>query len=179
MKIDFHLHTNASDGRDAPALLLERVRRHRLVAWAVTDHDTVAGSQALAGEAGLVPGVEVTAFHDGHEVHVVGLGIATDRGDLPGLLAHLGDLRRRRATQVLAAIADLRGVAIALADCLPTPHSMPTRCHLADALVRRRVVGSHAEAYADLLSDAQLARLGLPSLPDVRTVVAEIGRAHV
>ena len=41
--IDLHIHTNASDGTDSPARVVEKARELGLAAIAITDHDTIAG----------------------------------------------------------------------------------------------------------------------------------------
>ena len=42
--IDLHLHTNASDGADTPAALLETIRAEGIHTFSVTDHDTMDGA---------------------------------------------------------------------------------------------------------------------------------------
>ena len=62
--IDLHIHTNASDGTDSPARVVEKARELGLAAIAITDHDTIAGveeAQARGRELGVevVSGVEL------------------------------------------------------------------------------------------------------------------------
>jgi hypothetical protein len=45
MRADLHVHSNASDGTDAPAEVIRRAARAGLDAVALTDHDTVAGHE--------------------------------------------------------------------------------------------------------------------------------------
>ncbi|MCK4461651.1 MAG: PHP domain-containing protein, partial [candidate division Zixibacteria bacterium] len=64
-RIDLHLHTSHSDGLSTPSELLEIVRRRKLAAFAVTDHDTLAGFHELRsllgeGDPELVPGLELS-----------------------------------------------------------------------------------------------------------------------
>lgn len=96
--IDLHVHTTASDGRSTPELLIQQVRAAGIHTLAVADHDTVqalAETAALAGAAGVrfVPGIEITAVHNGKDVHV--LGYWFDAG-APELLAFLSDSRADR-----------------------------------------------------------------------------------
>ncbi|MEW5994845.1 MAG: PHP domain-containing protein, partial [Candidatus Zixiibacteriota bacterium] len=47
--IDLHLHTNFSDGLTTPAELVTKVRVANLIAFSVTDHDTLRGYRQVAG----------------------------------------------------------------------------------------------------------------------------------
>ncbi|MGH3208533.1 MAG: PHP domain-containing protein, partial [Trebonia sp.] len=42
VRIDLHVHSNASDGTDAPAEVVRRARAAGLDVMALTDHDTQA-----------------------------------------------------------------------------------------------------------------------------------------
>jgi 3',5'-nucleoside bisphosphate phosphatase len=75
--IDLHLHTTASDGLCEPATLVDLAWRAGIRTMSVTDHDTVAGlpdveRAALAVGMAFVPGIEITAVHEGRDVHVLG-----------------------------------------------------------------------------------------------------------
>ena len=41
--IDLHMHSTASDGKDSPAALLEKVKSLGIRCFALTDHDTIDG----------------------------------------------------------------------------------------------------------------------------------------
>ena len=51
MKIDLHMHSNASDGTDEPRKLIQKAAEQGFEAVALTDHDTVDGLDAAAEEA--------------------------------------------------------------------------------------------------------------------------------
>ena len=105
--IDLHLHTTASDGLCEPAALVDLAWRAGIRTMSVTDHDTVAAhweveSAAKASGIAFVPGIEITAVHEGRDVHVLGYFI--DRHDV----ALNRFLERQRAARVrrVAAIVD-------------------------------------------------------------------------
>jgi hypothetical protein len=115
--VDFHTHTNASDGALAPAALLERARAAGIAALAITDHDTLAGYRAAAPLAqGLVlyPGVELSCQWSGATIHVVGLGVRVDDPTLAAGLARLQSARQQRAETIAGRLAS-RGFPGALA----------------------------------------------------------------
>ena len=82
---DLHVHSTASDGTFTPSELVAEAKRIGLKAFALTDHDTVAGvkeATAAADEAGieLIPGIEISTKYNStyikdKEVHIVGLYI--------------------------------------------------------------------------------------------------------
>jgi predicted metal-dependent phosphoesterase TrpH len=110
--IDLHLHTTASDGSSTPGLLVREVIEAGLTTIAITDHDTVDGfrdARALAAGAGLacVAGIEITAVHDGHDVHVLGYFIDPDHAELAAFLTRQLDDRRRRLHEMAERLSEL------------------------------------------------------------------------
>ncbi len=80
MIIDLHLHSNYSDGKFKPTEVAERLAVAGIKMAALTDHDTVAGTaefNSAAAKLGIIPinGVEITAYHEGLGLHILGLGI--------------------------------------------------------------------------------------------------------
>ena len=80
--IDLHLHTNHSDGTDTVTELLEKAEELKLEIISITDHDTVEAYKELenseirnkfSGE--ILPGVEIKAIYDNHNIEVLGYGI--------------------------------------------------------------------------------------------------------
>ena len=163
MRLDFHLHTHCSDGALHPSELLAAVRKSRLEHWAVTDHDTLAGWRALRGEAGLVPGVEVTAEFGGREVHIVGLGIDPEDAAFAAFLAGIRTVRVTRLGRLITTLGESGRLAVTdlgggTADSL-------SRYHLAKALVTLGRAPHVSAAFVDLIGDTHCAKLDLPPYP--------------
>jgi predicted metal-dependent phosphoesterase TrpH len=93
--VDLQVHTTASDGALAPAMVVRAAHEAGLHAIALTDHDSVEGidEATIAGQAlgvRIVPGVELSTWFDGDELHLLGLHLAnrdTMRDALLGLRA--------------------------------------------------------------------------------------------
>ncbi len=105
MLIDFHTHTSASDGELAPADLLQRAARLGIERFAITDHDTVDGylsvrGSALAGQVGLVSGVEFSCQWSGVTVHIVGLDMDVEHPAMAEGLGVLDQARRERGAKI-------------------------------------------------------------------------------
>ncbi|MFI5177251.1 MAG: PHP domain-containing protein [Vicinamibacterales bacterium] len=112
--IDLHLHTTASDGRSSPEALVAEAAAAGVTTLAVTDHDTVQAVPAVrdaAERAGLttIAGIEITAIHDGRDIHVLGYGV--DAAD-PDLLAFLSTQRQARRDRVVSILKRLEALGL-------------------------------------------------------------------
>src|SRR5262249_7366980 len=113
-RADLHVHTTCSDGCYTPAEVVDLARRSGLAALAITDHDTldgIAAAEAAASGSSLeiVPGVEITAEHEGREFHLLGYYVRQD--DLP-LRSGLGRLREHRVGRYWCMVQRLRGFGV-------------------------------------------------------------------
>jgi predicted metal-dependent phosphoesterase TrpH len=111
MRIDLHVHSNASDGTDAPADVVRKAYDLGLDGVALTDHDTVAG-HAAAFEAvhGLptpgrrfvvVPGAELSCILGDVSLHLLGYLFDPTEPELASELVLLRTDRVRRAREMV------------------------------------------------------------------------------
>lgn len=110
MRFDVHVHSNYSDGLNSPAEIVEYARSIGLNGVAVTDHNTVSGSE-IALEYGskdflVIPGMEVSAL----EGHIVCLGSIKFSQEF---LEKVKSNTPPNAREVIDVIHDLGGIAIA------------------------------------------------------------------
>jgi predicted metal-dependent phosphoesterase TrpH len=153
--IDLHTHSHHSDGTLAPAALVALAAARGVELLALTDHDTTAGlaeARAAAVAAGMrfVDGVEVTAGWRGQEIHVVGLGVDPSSTVLQAHLSQLVALRRERIAAIGAKLArhpKLRDGMSDPAAAVLAANSVPTRAHLARALVAAGIAESIEDAF--------------------------------
>ncbi|HET7809755.1 MAG TPA: PHP domain-containing protein [Steroidobacteraceae bacterium] len=150
--VDFHTHSDCSDGVLPPAQLVERARGRGVDVLALTDHDTTAGLDAArvgSAAAGIrfVPGVELSASWRGQTIHLVGLQIDARQA---ALQAHLGRVLARRRSRLaeigerLEKRARLPGRELA---ALAGQGTAPTRLNLARLLVERGFARETQEAF--------------------------------
>lgn len=153
--IDLHLHTNVSDGRLAPAELVQACVSAGLRVIGVTDHDTTAAWQeakAAANVAGIefIAGVEITAVLDGEDVHVLGYFPRTRAPMLDRFLQEQRHDRRRRVREMVERLASL-GLPLDLDSVLHEPHASDLktigRPQIADAMIARGYVTDRNEAF--------------------------------
>lgn len=141
LRIDLHCHSTYSDGLLFPGDVVARAARNGAEILALTDHDETGGL-AQAAEAArehgiaLINGVEISASWQGHIVHVVGLRIDRENGDLLDGLASIREGRLTRAERIADALGKL-GVEGSLAGARKyvTNPNMIGRAHFARYLV--------------------------------------------
>jgi predicted metal-dependent phosphoesterase TrpH len=156
MPVDLHIHTTASDGTDSPERVVEKARAAGLKAIALTDHDTVGGCGRALAEARkwgmeVVAGVELGAFYNGQEVHI--LGYLVDLND-EAFLSSLETLRQGRLGRMDQMVEMLRrmGFALEMEQVLAISGGGAIgRPHLAAALVKIGAVESNADAFKKLI----------------------------
>jgi hypothetical protein len=79
--VDLHAHSTASDGTLSPTELARAAKDRDLYAFALTDHDTIAGVAEAAAEAQnlgveFLPGIEISAeFPSPGTLHLLGYGV--------------------------------------------------------------------------------------------------------
>ncbi len=148
--VDLHSHSTASDGSRSPTAAVESAHAAGLVAFALTDHDTLAGipeAQVAADAAGirLVPGVELSVHQDSVEVHLLGLHIR-DVDAMQGRLEIYRLRRRARAAAIVEQLGTL-GVPLTMDAVLEVAGAAAVgRPHVARALIAGGHVKDSREA---------------------------------
>ncbi|RUO78848.1 PHP domain-containing protein [Idiomarina tyrosinivorans] len=161
MRADYHCHSYFSDGALAPSELVIRAAEQGLQQLAITDHDSVAGleqaQQTIATQQlalTLIAGVEISCRWHSFEIHIVGLNINPQAADLAQLLTQQQQCRRQRfAAMVEKLQSRLQGFVVEL----PQQQTMPTRKHLADALLSQGYVSEFGQAFKRYLGQGQCA----------------------
>ena len=175
MAIDLHTHSTASDGTEAPAVVVRRAVEAGLTTLALTDHDTTqgwaeAGDAARAHGIRLVPGIEVSCARRYRSIHL--LAYLPDP-DHPDLLAELERARHSRDTRLdrMVGLMAADGIPVTLESVRAEVEAGATagRPHIADALVTAGVVAHRDEAFAAVARQRQpLLRLALRAGPGAR-----------
>lgn len=149
--VDLHTHSTASDGTLAPDQVIEAAAKCGLAALALTDHDTIDGvpGARVAGERlgiRVIAGVELSAFHDEHEVHLLALHL-THLEALEKRLTELRALRYTRAEKIVDKLNSL-GLSLTLDEVLQQSNGGAVgRPHVARALIARGMVHDFRDAF--------------------------------
>ncbi len=158
--IDLHSHTTASDGEHAPAELMRLAHAAKVTTLAVTDHDTVAGLAACREAAGplgltLVNGIEITAFLNRREVHVLGHFVDPSEARLASFAAKLKVERESRMEKMVEKMKGL-GFPVSMEQVRALAGDTHfARPHLARVLVELGYCTSTKEAFDRFLGDGR------------------------
>ena len=174
---DLHAHTQCSDGHLAPEALVAQAAEQGLQAFAVTDHDTVAGLPAAREAAAargvrLVSGVELSVAVDGRGVHLLGYGFDPEHPALTDYLTAFTTRRRERLRQMVRRLAD-HGVDVS-SDTVKQhvgTSAAPGRPHLARALAAEGHVEGYRDAFEQYLGTDQPAYVPAPTRPAEEAIV--------
>ena len=177
--IDLHAHTTASDGVLPPEELVRLAKDCGVSVLAVTDHDTLAGISAATAEGKrtglqIVAGVEITAYVDDLEVHILGHFVDPDDAQLNEFLASSRNdriLRVRRMVDKLWAL----GLPLDADEILTRERALGSsvgRPHVAQAMVRRGYVASVQEAFDRFLTPGKPAHVERSRIPASEVILA-------
>jgi 3',5'-nucleoside bisphosphate phosphatase len=177
-KIDLHSHSKASDGQYVAAEVAERAAAAGVGVWALCDHDTIAGlddAAAAAGRLGMrfVPGIELSAFLERREIHLLGHFVDPSHATLKRFEDLLAERRRERMERIVEKLAPL-GVRITVPDIERFSGGKTIgRPHIARAIVETGAVVTVKEAFDRFLGEgcpAYVQRYRLEAAEAVRLV---------
>jgi len=174
--IDLHTHSNRSDGALPPAQLLARAAAAGVEMLALTDHDTTAGLEEAAHAAAglgiaLVPGVEISAAWRSQGIHVLGLWIDPLSPLLRRALADQAQRRRGRLRAICSVLSAQGLPGARLQADVEARCELPTRAHLAAALVEGGFVRRPQDAFRVYLGRGRAAQIAA-DWPPLAQVVA-------
>ncbi len=182
---DLHCHSYYSDGALSPADLVSRAHEFGVSHLALTDHDSIAGlaeaREAISAQNSplkLISGTEITCRWEQFEVHLVALNFDEQA---PSIVELLNVQQQRRRERYQAMVAKLHNAGIDVQPPLAQAMTMPTRKHLADALVEGGWVSSFETAFRRYLGKGQQAYIATDwvSLADAAASVKAAGGVSV
>jgi len=158
--IDLHSHSLASDGQYPPAEVAALAAEAGLSAWALCDHDTVAGLLPAAESAArlglrFIPGIELSAFLERREIHLLGHFVDPVHPTLTAFEDFLADHRRERMRAIVQRLAAL---GVQVTEAAIERHSGGKtlgRPHVARAIVESGAVATVREAFDRYLGEGQ------------------------
>ena len=184
MLVDFHTHTDASDGELKPTQLIERALLLGVEQLAITDHDTLNGWRSLRDRLGgsestlkLRTGIELSSEWQGNSVHVVGIDVDPENPSLVLLEEKQKIIRLERAEKISSRLSK-RGVTGALEGVTKLAGDAAlTRPHFAKWMLNEGYVSSESQAFKSYLGRGKIGDIN--SLwPPLETVVGIINSAQ-
>jgi 3',5'-nucleoside bisphosphate phosphatase len=154
MRVDFHSHSNMSDGTLSPQQLVDFMVERGVEVFCISDHDTLAAYERFQAPARCryITGIEINTTWRENEVHVLGYNVPLEPSPINDLLEFNQVQRRLRAETMVFQLRQA-GFAIALEDVLRESDGSLSvgRPHVAKALVRLGLTNSVDSAFRDVL----------------------------
>ena len=155
--IDLHVHSTASDGTFSPSELVRYALSKGLSAFALTDHDSVAGlDEALEAANGtsleVIKGIEFSTVWQSKDIHIVGLDIDPKH---PDFKTHLEQFLSSRDTRNVRMIKKMQKDSIGISMEQMQERfgdTVLTRAHIARFLMEHGYVTQMSEAFDRYLS---------------------------
>jgi 3',5'-nucleoside bisphosphate phosphatase len=159
---DMHLHTDASDGADSVAALIQKVIENKLRCFSITDHDNSLGiPEAIRildqlrklglTTPRLIPGIELSAEEEG-EIHILGYFPFGGYEKMEKYLTIQQNRRHARNIR-MCELLTRRGMPIGVEELKSQPIGVAGKLHVANLLLRKGYVNSVKQAFEQWIGD--------------------------
>jgi predicted metal-dependent phosphoesterase TrpH len=151
MRFELHCHSICSDGTEAPEAVAARAKARGVDVFALTDHDTCAGSTCAGG----IRAVEISCDEAGKSIHLLAFARGGDFAVLEARLAEVREARRNRMRVMGAKLAQ-RGIRIDVEPLIAAAEAEGRtigRPDLARAMVAHGAATSVRDAFSRFLYD--------------------------
>ncbi|MEA1980120.1 MAG: PHP domain-containing protein [candidate division Zixibacteria bacterium] len=156
--VDLHLHTTCSDGKKTPSEVLDIVRKKNLVAFSITDHDSLDGYFAVRkllkqGDPELIPGVEFSVSFEGGDLHLLAYDFDPDDKAINERLSHFQVNRNKRAQLMVKKLNELGlNISFEMVEKFADGASVG-RPHVAQAIYESGAVKEYEMAFAKYIGN--------------------------
>jgi len=178
--INLHLHTRASDGAFTVEQIIRHSKRIGLDLISITDHDTADAYTRLPVSVAplrILPGMEISSMHQGHDVHILAYGCDFDNQGLKELSAMYLEGRRSRAIKMISLLAELgMNITIEEVTAMAGARELIVRPHIAQVLIQKGYVQTKNEAFDKYIGNFKPAFVPKPEL-SVSNVIKVIHQA--
>lgn len=179
-KADLHLHSNYSDGSDSPKELVEKVKKNELSAFALTDHDTIAGcieiKKYLPKDIKFIAGTELTCLADTVKCHILGYNCNPENETLNQLILKGKQLRRQKLDKRIQYLSDIWNVNLTQdeLDWLYSRNSV-VKIHIGNILVNRGLADNNIDAMKKYLDGCQTGNTRFDGAEGIQSIEASGG----
>ncbi|MDO4834618.1 MAG: PHP domain-containing protein [Bacillota bacterium] len=174
-KVDFHIHTIASDGEATPTEIVKKAKELGYDIIAITDHDNTDGlaEAKIAGEAlemKVIPGIEIaTVTEEGIGLHLLGYNFDPDNAELKKFLSRMIKSREERNKELFSVLQEM-GYDISEDDIEVGKNNFIGKLLIAGALVKKGYADDVKQAFGKQI-------LGSPECRRVKKVKPTAGEA--
>lgn len=181
MNVDLHIHTTISDGTSSPEDIVYAAAKNEIDIIAITDHDTLFHSYELTAlaqeqQVTLIPGVEISAAHSGHSIHVLGYFIDDSARELKTLVDTVRTNRDTRNHEMIEK-CNRNGLPITMEELEEIAQGeIVSRPHFARLFVQKKLVPSYNHAFMQYLANGAQCHVSRTQIP-AASVIQEINAA--
>ena len=160
LKVDFHTHSTASDGKKSPRDLIKEAKKENVSIMALTDHDTVSGLEDAIDEGNklgikVIPGIELSAIHKDESIHLLGYfkkdGYKDE--DLIRFLKDKEEARINRGKKIVENLKTYFNIDINYETVLKNSNGVVARPHIAQGIIDSGYDYSWNYIFENFLSD--------------------------
>ncbi len=186
-KVDFHIHTTASDGEATPTQIVKRAKELDYDIIAITDHDNTNGiaEAMIAAEAvgiKLVPGIEIAVVTEEETgLHMLGYNIDIENEALKKFLDEMVQRRVERNEQLFRVLQEM-GYDISRDDIEVGKNDFIGKPLIARALVSKGYIAEEKQAFGrEILGSAKCRAVKKvkPLAKDAIAIIKEAGGTPV
>ena len=161
---DLHIHSLVSDGSMTPEEIAAYAKKRGLSAFALTDHDNIAGDAAAEKAArelglGFVPGMELSVRFHGRKLHIVCLGFDREHPSFQKFYKKVRASKEAKIHEIVSFVR-ARGIKITMEDVERFAYGLADRYAIMRYLVSLHLY-EHAQPLWDNYLDPAVHALGL------------------
>lgn len=180
MLADLHMHTRFSDGSDDARSFIENIKKSGLSVFALTDHDTVDGVEAiraaLPDDLRFIAGVEFSCICPIGKCHILGLGIDPQNELLRASLAKGERVRQEKLAKRLVHLKENHNIVFDEAEmAYIRAQNRVGKPHLANLLIRRGLATDLTDAIKKYLDLPEGESDRIPTDEAIRAIIAAGG----
>ena len=159
-KIDMHIHSYISDGDYETKKIIDLVKESGVKTFSLTDHDTILGNleilEHLPEGMEFITGVEMTAYIEKGELHILGYDIDLNNKELKRELANQDNLARFRVKMLLSYLSEVFNIKFSKEEeaALFNKKGNVGRPEVSKLLIKHGYASSVREAFAKYLIEA-------------------------
>lgn len=152
--LDMHLHTRKSDGNLSYEELFSMLSDEGIEVLSVTDHDSTGDADDISGIAlkfGIryISGVEISSFHSGGEVHILGYGFRNNDAVFENFISQRFEARIERVKEMIMKL-NKKSVNISFDEVSSqSPGPYVGRPNIAKVLFCKGLISEYDEAFSD------------------------------
>jgi hypothetical protein len=187
-KIDLHIHTLASDGKNSSKHIVSQAQIHGLKSIAITDHDNLGGIEEaiIEGQAldiEVIPGIELSVqYKNFKDLHILSYYPFWKEGKLANILIEFQQSRQERGKEMIGRInqclAKEKKKPLDYSDILIETRGSLGRMHLARKLMEYGYVKDINEAFGKYLNPYNVPKKKFTA-QDALSTIKEVGGLSV